>query len=132
MKSLKKSNHLNKQQQLFISYYLTPESPTFANAYKSALQAGYKEEYAQNITHLNPKWLSDIIGQTSLEYRHIIQTIQELASFNRKIESKSPDDTRLKALELLSKLQGHLIERKQIAQVVKVELGQVNSEINKS
>ncbi len=125
-----KNTIITPKQKLFMEYYLNPNSQHFGNAYKSALACGYSDEYAQNITSLKPQWLSDYIGKTHLEFEHIAQSVQELASFNRTIDSKSPDDTRLKALELLSKLQGHLIERKQVAQVIKVELGKVNKDIN--
>jgi len=47
------------RQALFINYYFTKESETFANAYQSAKKAGYEEEYCQSITAPSnkPKWL---------------------------------------------------------------------------
>lgn len=51
------------RQLLFIKYYFDPEEKeTFSNAYQSAIKAGYAEEYAQNITSIMPKWLSETIG----------------------------------------------------------------------
>lgn len=47
------------RQTLFLAAYLDPKSETFSNAYKSALKAGYEEEYAKNITGQMPDWLSE-------------------------------------------------------------------------
>jgi hypothetical protein len=57
---------LNPQQQLFFKAYTDPKSPTFGNALQSALSAGYKQEYAENITHLMPDWLSENLGKAKL------------------------------------------------------------------
>lgn len=54
--------HLDTRQQNFIVAYYAPESKTYLNVYRSALAAGYKDEYAQNVTHLMPKWLSEQMG----------------------------------------------------------------------
>ena len=54
--------HLDRRQMSFIVSYFSPESKTYLNVYRSALGAGYKEEYAQNITALMPKWLSEQMG----------------------------------------------------------------------
>lgn len=53
---------LTPQQELFLSYYTNPKSETFSNAVQSALKAGYKENYANNITGLMPDWLFESIG----------------------------------------------------------------------
>lgn len=53
---------LTPQQELFLEKYTNPKSSTFSNAYQSALEAGYKEEYAQNITGQMPDWLSENIS----------------------------------------------------------------------
>ena len=53
---------LTPQQELFLAEYVNPKSPNFGNATQSALKAGYSQEYAENITHLMPDWLSENIG----------------------------------------------------------------------
>jgi len=53
---------LNPQQELFLERYTNPKSPTFSNAVQSAIEAGYTENYANNITGLMPDWLFDYIG----------------------------------------------------------------------
>lgn len=53
---------LNPQQELFLAEYTNPKSENFGNAVKSALKAGYTENYANNITGLMPEWLFENIG----------------------------------------------------------------------
>jgi hypothetical protein len=57
---------LTPQQQAFLKHYLDPKSETWGNAYKSALKAGYSEEYSQNITGQMPEWLSENISDDKL------------------------------------------------------------------
>ena len=52
---------LNPQQQKFKEGYINPSSPTFGNAYKSALAADYEEYYAKNITAQGNAWFCDIM-----------------------------------------------------------------------
>lgn len=60
---MKDKTILTPQQQLFMSFYIDPTSESFSNAFRSAVRAGYSEEYALNITNLMPNWLSDFIGK---------------------------------------------------------------------
>ena len=115
------------KQNLFLSNYLEPTSPTFANAYQSAIQAGYKHYYAKQIASpsVHNDWLQEHTNKQEYKLQHILASVIKIADTS-ETDSKSPDDTRLKALELLAKLQGHMIERKQVASVVVVELGDVN------
>lgn len=53
---------LTPQQEQFLYNYTNPKSKTFSNAYKSALKAGYSEEYSQNMTGQLPLWLSEHIS----------------------------------------------------------------------
>lgn len=114
----------NPKQLLFMNNWLDPKSTTFANAYQSALAAGYSEPYAAQITaeDTGNKWIREYMRMALLQPEHIIQKIQSIAT--GAVDSKSPDDTRLRALELLAKLSGMLIERREVtAEVLKVELG---------
>lgn len=54
---------LNPQQTEFLANYIDPKSATFGNAYKSAIKAKYKEEYARVIINSLPKWLSENVGK---------------------------------------------------------------------
>jgi hypothetical protein len=53
---------LSPQQEKFLFNYTNPKSPFFSNAKQSALDAGYKETYADNITDAMPDWLLENIG----------------------------------------------------------------------
>lgn len=118
------------KQELFIALYIDPNSPTFGNAYKSAIQAGYSEDYAKHISKpaISNKWLYEYNRKSNITLDHLKESIADIIRGN--IDSRSKTDTKLKAIELLAKLDGHMIERKQIASVVKVELGQANQVIN--
>ena len=94
----------NKKQKLFMAYYTDPQSKTFANAYQSGLKAGFSPSYSKNITHLAPSWLSEYMENMDLRPEHIKLGISRIAT--GEIDSRSVDDTRLKAYELLMKLEG--------------------------
>lgn len=53
---------LTPQQELFLSLWTDPKSETFGNAKRSAMKAGYSDEYSDNIMALLPDWLSEHIG----------------------------------------------------------------------
>ena len=53
---------LTPQQEKFLVNYTNPKSNYFGNAVQSALDAGYEETYANNITGLMPDWLFENIG----------------------------------------------------------------------
>lgn len=57
---------VDPRQASFLKYYLDPKSETFSNALQSALKAGYEQEYAENITHLEPNWLSEAVGSEQM------------------------------------------------------------------
>lgn len=58
-KNRDKEYDLSPRQELFLSYYLDPQSETFSVISKSAIRAGYSETFANNLTGLLPKWFSD-------------------------------------------------------------------------
>ncbi len=61
-----KTPFLTPQQELFLSYYTDPKSPTFSNALQSALKAGYTQEYGESITAKGLDWLSDNVGDLKM------------------------------------------------------------------
>jgi hypothetical protein len=105
-----KRKRLNIKQSKTLEYWLSPKSITYGNLYRSALQAGFSKSYALNLTSLRPSWLSEAIDLAKLEASHIAQGVQALAV--SAPNAKSPDDTRLKAYELLAKLSGLLDSNK--------------------
>jgi hypothetical protein len=96
---------LNAKQKLTLELWLTPNQPCFGNLYKSCINAGFKPSYALNIAHLRPKWLSETIELIELDAGHIKAGITEIAT-NKRVDSRSPADTNLKALELLANIAG--------------------------
>lgn len=61
--------HVNPQQTLFLNLYTNPKSETFGNAYRSALLAGFSENYASQILSKPHKWLKEIDRQLGDERR---------------------------------------------------------------
>lgn len=57
---------LSPQQALFLQLYYDRESPTWGNAKRSALAAGFSESMANQITYLRPQWFVDFCRQNSL------------------------------------------------------------------
>ena len=52
---------LTPQQLQFKEFYLNPNSETFGNAKRSAIRAGYDEEYASQITARGTAWMLEIV-----------------------------------------------------------------------
>lgn len=70
---------------------------------------------------IRPKWLSEYIENLLLDETSITKAITDIAL--TRPDSKSPDDTRLRALELLAKLRGMLINRVEVDQkIVRISL----------
>lgn len=108
--------HNTPQQNKFMVAWLDPTSETFGNAYQSALKVGYNERYATQIASpaINNKWVQDYKRLSKLEIEHIEQKL--IGMINGRItreQSNSPEDTRLKAMELLGKFTGKLNDKHQ-------------------
>lgn len=99
------------QQEEFLVRYMDPASPTFANPYTSAMEAGYSASYARIIAHpsVNRQWIQEARNVVSMHPEHIIQGLQDFA-----LDRSKKDEIRLRALELLGKTQGIFVERKQV------------------
>lgn len=108
----------NKKQKIAMEYWLTPTSETFGNAYKSFKLAGFSESYSKNIVGQAPQWISEYLDRVNMTNEHIEAGIQNLAM--AAPNSRSPDDTRLKAYEVLSKIRG-MIDNKQTTNVTLVQ-----------
>ena len=106
-------------QHAFMDYWINPTSTSFGNAYESAIRAGYSSKYANQLTApiVNNKWILEYKRKLEFTPEHIIQGIQELA-LNAE-NSRSPDDTRLKAYETLGKIHG-IVDGKSKTTVINV------------
>ncbi len=49
------------QRAKFLALYLNPDSESYGNAFRSAVGAGFAEEYAKTITAQMPQWLAENI-----------------------------------------------------------------------
>ncbi len=78
------------RQSLFLVNYLDTSSETFSNALQSALKAGYEQEYAENITHLIPDWLSEAIGDNKM-VRDAKKALSEALNYSTVDESGKVD-----------------------------------------
>ena len=109
-KLAKQQVKLTKRQYTFVENYLTPTSPTFANAYQSAVAAGYSKSYAGIVTSdaLALEWIEEAKRQLgSYEPEHIYRAFQNIA------KTSAQDRDKLKALELMGKARGMFIDRVQ-------------------
>ena len=86
---------LSPQQEEFLFQYTNPKSSNFGNAVQSALQAGYTETYANNITGLMPEWLFENIGDMKRLRRaeKNLSEVQELSVIdeNGKVDTQILD-----------------------------------------
>lgn len=100
------------RQSAFLKSYTDPTSTSFGNCYQSALAAGYSVTTARNLTHLNPAWLSDNIGQIA----EIIEPDDIMKELTAIINSDTePTIIRLKAIEMTMKAYSMLVQRKEVA-----------------
>lgn len=101
-KSKSKKVILTPQQEAFLSCYTDPKSPTFSNAYQSALEAGYSKEYAESLTSKSLKWLSENVGDLNrlqkaekvlddiLDLPHVVQAMGPFGPLFEKGKDKKP------------------------------------------
>lgn len=104
----------SKKNNLFMEYWTDPKSQTFGNVYQSGVRAGFSPTYSKNMLNVAPKWLLTYIDRTEFTKDHIANLLQTLAISSPN--SRSPDDTRLKAIELMMKAKG-MLDNKATVQV---------------
>lgn len=109
MAKVKQTTVLTPRQAAYMEAYADPASPTFSNSYQSARKAGYSEQTARNLTHLNPSWLSENIGKMAAIQPD--ELIKELAAIIRN--DSEPAIVRLRAIELNLKAYGMLSQRQE-------------------
>lgn len=54
------------RQALFLQLYYDKESPTWGNAKRSAMAAGFDTDYANQITYRRPKWWLEFVRQSDI------------------------------------------------------------------
>ena len=101
----------NPKQEKFISLYFNPRNrETFGNAHESAIQAGYSESYACKIASqgLGNQWIKESRMLAQFTPDHITQALQ-----GESMDPLNRGSERIKALELMAKMQGMLVDRSQ-------------------
>lgn len=78
---------IDPRQAIFLKHYIDPKSETFANAKRSAMKAGYSEQYADRILSEDLEWLSD-----ALRYEDIIKKAEK-----NLVEFMDIEDNRIRA-----------------------------------
>lgn len=101
------------QQEKYLLLYLDPSSPTFGNSYQSAMEAGFSESYARVLAAPSQRkqWVAeakDYLSLVQLGPEHIAQKLQQAA-----LDPTNKTADQLRALELLAKLQGLFVEKRQ-------------------
>ena len=99
---------ITPKQIKFVELWLTPGSETFGNAYQSAKLAGFSEEYAKQITTdaQGLEWVQAAKKRLiTLEPSHTIKALEHMALHS------SQDRDKIKALELVGKIQGLFVDR---------------------
>lgn len=61
-----KNGELDPRQTQTLANYLDPKSDTFGNLTQSAMKAGYKRNYAENLTAMMPSWLKENKGRAQM------------------------------------------------------------------
>ena len=102
------------QQNKFMANWISPASQTFGNAYTSALEAGYSPHYANRIAaqSMNNKWIEEYRRKLEFGPEHVKQLLQSLAITANN--SRSPDDTRVKSLEVLTRVFGMVNDKSSV------------------
>lgn len=111
------------QQLEFMALWLDPNSSVFGNAYQAGKLAGYSDNYAKQLASksVGNKWLTEYKNRVLLTDEHIEQGISAIAL--KASDSRSPDDTRLKAYETLARIKGMLDGNKTSVTIVQPILG---------
>lgn len=108
------------QQNKFMESWLDVDSPTFGNAYQSATAAGYSDNYSKQLASIGLKWLTEYNKISKLELEHL--ELKLIKMINGVPNSKSPDDTKIKAIEMIAKLRGMLTDNSVAPQGVNISI----------
>ena len=101
------------KKQRWLEYYYNPNSETYSNAYRSGIKAGFSESYSRSLKSpsMNHKWtaIDNYTDRQSMQPEHII------SSYEKIILQSPKEENQLKALEMLAKIKGMLVDKKLIA-----------------
>ena len=106
---------IDPKHDLFSALYFSPRlngkpNPLFGNAYQAAQKAGFSETTARTLVSAsqNALWIREAYQRlVSFKPEHTIKQLEDIAL------NSEYDRDRLKALEMLGKIQGIFIDRQQ-------------------
>ena len=106
---------IDPKHDLFSALYFSPRlngkpNPMFGNAYQCALEVGYSDATARSITASSQDkiWIREAYQRlVSFKPEHTIKQLEDIAL------NSEYDRDRLKALEMIGKIQGIFIDRQQ-------------------
>jgi len=104
---------ITPKQMMFVENWLTPNSPTFGNAYQSARSAGFSHQHSAHITTeaFNLEWVNEAKRRLiRFNPEHIVQKLQDMTN-------ASKDSDKIRALELLARVNGMFIDRSIVANI---------------
>lgn len=132
-KSPAETKNYTAQQIDFALRYYMPNSPTYDNAYQSALAAKYSETYARSITDADVEWiktiLSDIIGKPT-DKKNLVEKAKK--NLDKLLGSQ---DERVKAdiTKFVAKTDVEFSEKQEVDHTGNITISTVNySELNES
>lgn len=106
----------NEKQLAWLEYYMNPRhKDTYANAYESAIKAGYSHHYARQImsNSLALQWVQSAKSiMRSMNTEHLRSQLEEIAS-DRHEQTKD----RIAAIKLLGVDQGMFVQKQVTAHV---------------
>lgn len=91
-----KSKMPDARVALFRAYYVDPKSAGFANCRRSAIMAGYSEEYADTITYQMPKWLEELLEDDAMLRADMLRVAQRNI---KEVLVSTPDNIEDKKLQ---------------------------------
>lgn len=105
----------NERQLRWLEAYMNPRSKTYANAYESALEAGFSHHYARQImsNSLALQWVQSAKSiMRSMNTEHLRSQLEDIAN-NKHEQTKD----RITAIKLLGTDQGMFVQKQITAHV---------------
>ena len=102
-----------EQQEKWLNYYMDPKSPSYANAYASAIRAGYSRWAAQKMeTKDCQKWVAEAKNMMRLTPEHLKQQLQMII-----VNDISKDADKISAIKLLGKEHNMFVDKQVTAHI---------------
>lgn len=81
---------------VFKMFFLDPRSATFWNVRGSAMRAGYREEYASNLTNRKPKWWVELLASAEFTRAEMLHDAEKNLRNTLKNDAKTETQEKLR------------------------------------